>query len=71
MSSNYGSRSKTVRGLKMVIDSYALGMDGHCSNQLIENNNLIEHYKVSVGLHFDRCFKNVVLIRDHADAKKF
>ena len=55
----------------MVIDSYALGMDGHCSNQLIENNNLIEHYKVSVGLHFDRCFKNVVLIRDHADAKKF
>ena len=46
-------------------------MDGCYLNQLIEIKNFIEHAKVYVGLPFETCFKNVVLMNDHADTKKF
>ena len=46
-------------------------MDGYYSNKIIENNNFIEHAKASIVLPFDTCFKNVVIMNYHDDAKKF
>ena len=53
------------------MDDFVHEMDRYYLNQLIENDNFIEHAKVSAGLPFEKYFKNVVLMNDRADTKKF
>ena len=71
MCSNYGGHSKTGRGLKRVMDTFVYEMNDCYLNKIIEKEIFIEHAKVSVDFPFETCFKNLVLINYHADAKKF
>ena len=69
--SNFGGRSKTGKGLKIVMDTFVYEIDVYYLNRLIENDNFIEYAKVSIGLPLNKYFKNIVLINNHKDANTF